>query len=255
NLVIGNYIGTDPSGTLDRGNSNLGIFISLSNSNTIGGTAAAARNVISGNDGGGIRINNSTTGNLIAGNYIGTDFPGTAAIPNPGDGVFSVGSGTTIGGLTDDGTAAHGPAPGTAPGNVIIGGARLANNGDLVAGNLIGLDRTGTVALSPGLGTGVTVDGAGNTVGGLSPNARNIISGNGDGIFLGGASAANNLVLNNYIGTDITGAVGQGNTGYGVYIYAAGANNPIGAPRPGNVVAAHRARGVFIAPSPRLIVH
>ena len=36
----------------------------------------------------------------------------------------------------------------------------------------------------------------------------------------------------------VTGAVGRGNTSYGVYITSAGANNAIGAPGAGNVVAA-----------------
>ena len=65
-------IGTDKSGTADRGNSNEGILIEGAPSNTIGGTTAAARNVISANHW-GIQIDGATaTGNLIEGNYVGT---------------------------------------------------------------------------------------------------------------------------------------------------------------------------------------
>ena len=77
NLVEGNLIGTDKSGTADRGNSNEGILIEGAAGNTVGGTTAAARNVISANQW-GIRIDGPTaTGNLIEGNDVGTDITGT----------------------------------------------------------------------------------------------------------------------------------------------------------------------------------
>ena len=53
NLVEGNFIGTDVTGTIDIGNSLDGVRI-VAAGNTIGGTAAGARNVISGNTGRGI---------------------------------------------------------------------------------------------------------------------------------------------------------------------------------------------------------
>ena len=56
NLIQGNFIGTDVNGTLDVGNTGDGVFITFGSCcNTIGGTAATAGNVISGNDGNGIR--------------------------------------------------------------------------------------------------------------------------------------------------------------------------------------------------------
>ena len=48
NVILGNFIGTDPTGTADVGNRDGGIFIDASN-NTIGGTAAGAGNVIAHN--------------------------------------------------------------------------------------------------------------------------------------------------------------------------------------------------------------
>src|SRR5262249_39734535 len=128
-----------------------------------------------------------------------------------------------------------------------------AGIGDLVAGNLIGLDKTGTIALNAHQGTGLDVNGASNTVGGLSPNARNVISGNGEGIIIP-SSASNNRFLNNDIGTDITGAVGLGNATYGVQIASAGANNVFGAPGAGNVVAASGSYGLLIQGAPLLVV-
>ncbi len=74
NVVQGNYIGTDVTGTIILANTGDGIlFDGGAHDNTIGGTAAGAGNVISGNAGDGIQITGSgTTGNVVEGNYIGT---------------------------------------------------------------------------------------------------------------------------------------------------------------------------------------
>jgi hypothetical protein len=139
NLVAGNYIGTDITGTVSLGRQN-GVLV-FGDDNTIGGTTASARNLISGNTSAGIGLNggNGTFGNVIQGNYIGTDASGTRAVPNgTGIGLLAVGN-NTIGG-TNSGA-----------GNLISG------NGDgvllndctniVIQGNLIGTDKTGTVAL------------------------------------------------------------------------------------------------------------
>ena len=58
-------------------------IVDSASNNTIGGTAAGARNVISGNGSDGVVfIDGSATGNLVAGNYIGTDVTGTMALGN-----------------------------------------------------------------------------------------------------------------------------------------------------------------------------
>lgn len=84
NAIQGNLIGTNAAGTADIGNSSAGIEINAS-ANGIGGATATTRNVISGNDGGGVVIGGGST-NLVQGNYIGTNLAGTTAIRNP-DGV------------------------------------------------------------------------------------------------------------------------------------------------------------------------
>jgi hypothetical protein len=102
--IEGNYIGTDGSGITDLGNTNKGVSVVFASGTTVGGTTAAARNVISGNDGSGLSIS-SSTGTRVLGNRIGTTAGGAAALGNALGGVettFSPASGTAIG----DGTAA-----------------------------------------------------------------------------------------------------------------------------------------------------
>jgi hypothetical protein len=85
NMIVGNYIGTDATGSSDVSTSYDGIVLGMeAEDNIIGGPSEADRNVISGM-GGGIRIfqiSGNTTGNVIEGNYIGTDRTGTQPLGN-----------------------------------------------------------------------------------------------------------------------------------------------------------------------------
>jgi parallel beta-helix repeat protein len=90
NQIRGNLIGTDASGTLDKGNGT-GILLNTgAANNTIGGATTSARNIISGTNV-GISTNTGGTnsnGNTIQGNYIGTAIDGTTALGNSGNGVL-----------------------------------------------------------------------------------------------------------------------------------------------------------------------
>jgi hypothetical protein len=104
NLVEGDFIGTDATGTKALGNAQHGVQVIGSAANTIGGTAAGAADVISGNGGSGVVLY-VAPGNLVEGNFIGTDATGTIALGNSEDGVSIYnGLGNTIGG-TGVGTA------------------------------------------------------------------------------------------------------------------------------------------------------
>src|SRR5262249_26552620 len=81
NQVQGNFIGTNAAGT-GRLPNGYGVTVEDASNNVIGGTAAGARNVISGNAN-GLRIAGlDATGNLVQGNFIGTDPSGTGSVPN-----------------------------------------------------------------------------------------------------------------------------------------------------------------------------
>ena len=186
NVIVGNWIGTNATGTAALGNGGDGVFVSGSSSVIIGGTAAGAGNLISSNATNGIEINDSTR-TLIQGNLIGLDQTGTLALGNHGAGV-----------LIDDGSVSNtvgSPVAGgrnfisgNAEGILITGSSTAATD---VAGNLIGTDVEGTAAVG-NLTAGVVVaGGTGATIGAADGPAGNVISGNiGDGIDIG-AGAVN----------------------------------------------------------------
>src|SRR5204863_459849 len=103
NSVQGNFIGLDVTGTRAISNTVEGVGIGDGSGNLVGGTNAAARNVISGNGFRGVSISgaNTATNNLVQGNFIGTDLTGTKAVPNLMSCVVSFVPSTTVGGTTN----------------------------------------------------------------------------------------------------------------------------------------------------------
>ncbi len=154
NVVAGDYIGTDITGTVAIANGNDGVEIdSGASDNTIGGLTSTPGtglgNVISANANDGVAITGTgTTGNVVAGNLIGTDVTGTVALGNLVDGVIidASASDNIIGGPT---AAARNIISANADAGVHI---YIAND-NLVEGNFIGTDKTGTVGLG-NLGSG-----------------------------------------------------------------------------------------------------
>jgi trimeric autotransporter adhesin len=85
NLIAGNLIGTDATGTLDRGNIGNGILVTAGSSgNTVGGSPG---NVISGNDANGVLVNGQSKQTIVSGNLVGLAASGTTALGNRLDGV------------------------------------------------------------------------------------------------------------------------------------------------------------------------
>lgn len=211
NTIQGNYVGLDPTGKQPRPNHD-GITVFGSSNNTIGGTTAAARNVISGNRFAGISVGNAWD-NLIQGNFVGTDAAGTAPI---GNGTYGIEIFRSVGGNPPTGNLIGGTAPGA--GNLISGnqtGIDIGQPGTTVQGNLVGTDATGMKKLGNGVGIRITiyVNPADTLVGGTAPGARNVISGNTQGVYIGGTGSK---LQGNFVGTDITGMTALGNEGGGV---------------------------------------
>jgi hypothetical protein len=242
-VLEGNYIGTDASGTRPLGNTVSGFYLQAPGENgaQIGGTFPGAGNLISAN---GIGLDLAGSYSVVQGNRIGTDVTGTLPLGNhTGVRVDIAGDGRNMIGGTDPGA-----------GNLISGNdigiltdPEVPYN--VIQGNLVGTDITGTQAL--GNGTGVLLGSSANLLGGTADGARNIISGNRqDGVWLDSDSADNNLVEGNYIGTDITGAQLLGNGGDGVRILSNQGSGAIGnqiggaIPGAGNVISNNGGDGI-----------
>ncbi len=207
-VIAGCYVGTTPDGSLAKSN-DLGILISGSSNNTIGGTGPHDRNLISGNATDGISIVSSSN-NLILGNEIGTDITGKYAVPNRNDGIeVTSSSGTTIGGTSaGTGNLISGNTLSGIALDAIPGGSNTA--GTLIEGNFIGVDATGGNALANQNDGIVQNGGDKTTIGGTVEGAGNMISGNtNEGISMG--TGNDSLVQGNFIGTDVTGKKAVGN--------------------------------------------
>lgn len=259
NTVSGNFIGTDAAGTSALGNGTGIALTGGANNNLIGGDTAGERNLISGNSSLGIVIAGAgTADNVVSGNFIGVDASGAAALANAGNGVIIGGGATanTVGGtVAGEGNLISG----NALTGVRIGGSGTSNN--LVVGNLIGTDVTGTAAIPNATGGAPTLaavqiasGASANVIGGSLPAAANLISGNaGDGVaVIGGASG--NAILGNLVGVDGSGAVALPNGRHGVIVWS-DPQNPVDAPNntigglgggEGNVIAGHPQKGVAI---------
>ena len=203
-LLSGNYLGTDITGMLGRGNTNFGVQLQGSSSDNIIGVDGDGiqdldeRNVISAN-GSGIRMQSGGTGNnnVIAGNFIGTDVSGSQALGNSSNGIDITGSfsnsiiGTNADGLSDE-----------LEGNVISSnggdGIRLFNTNDnLVAGNYIGVGADGLVPLGNNLRGVFLVGTSASNIVGYSPSMAN----------------ADELVVGNFIKNNTQTGIGVASTG------------------------------------------
>jgi hypothetical protein len=251
NDILGNYIGTERNGTSALGNSEEGVLMFGVSDNTVGGTTAVARNVISGNLEDGIQISGNAsigvaTGNEVLGNFIGTKANGTEALGNVQDGVDIFDTRVNAVGGTADG--ARNIISGNQDDGVEISG-NLATDNE-VLGNFVGTDDGGTTDVGNGNdGVEISSGADDNIIGGTAASARNLISGNGnDGVqIIGGLAAKDNQVLGNFIGTNVTGNVALGNSNEGVDIQQAEANVVGGTVTGGrNVISGNVGDGVVI---------
>jgi CSLREA domain-containing protein len=236
NAVQGNYVGTDTTGTVPVGNGT-GISIGDAIDNLIGGSVPGARNVVSGNSRGiGIFGNG---GNTVKGNYVGTDASGEARLDNIFEGItLEHSSQNVIGGSN------------AADRNVVSANQwgvwiRGFSNANVVAGNYIGTNASGSSAMGNRTGIIVGEFSENNTIGGAGPSAGNVIAGSDTGVEIIQASNGNTL-QGNFIGTDRSGAADLGNEA-GISIDQADKNMIGGvAAGSGNTIAHNRGNGVHV---------
>lgn len=257
NFVMANRIGLDIDGEGIVGNGGAGVHIlGGARDNSIGGATAGQGNVISGNGGDGIHIEGTST--LEAHSASSVALPGVADSETPIASIlFAAQKSSSTIGLTrvKDGVATtylstvSAPSTATAnsasPGDYLYEPLRTTRN--LVAGNYIGTNKSGTISRGND-GNGVRVDKGAITnwigikydnEGVILDGARNIISGNDQhGIAVRGLGSYSYLtttlvsvdgrfadldtslvfVSGNYIGTDVTGEADLGNSLDGVLI-------------------------------------
>jgi hypothetical protein len=237
NVVLGNRVGVDVFGTNAVPNGLSGVSIAGPR-NQIGGAEPGAGNLLSGNAQNGIYLSSlAASNNVIAGNRVGVTAAGNARRANGIVGIYVDGAPrNTIGGR----------APGE--GNVVSGNGQsgvllvgAGATGNLVLGNRIGTDATGTLAIANGAdGVGVS-NAPGNFVGGPEPEERNVVSGNNlAGVFVGGVTASNNVIAGNFIGTDWLGRRAIPNLNPGIYISAPRTRIGGSTPGAGNLISGNQ---------------
>ena len=197
NKVLGNYIGTDVNGLVDVGNE-VGVTILSATNTEIGGVGANEGNLISGNNSGGVFLNEAE-GTLLQGNKIGTQLDGDSVLVNIG--VSPVVSVTGISLFESDGNTIGGLVPNS--GNVIaVQGTGLSvqlSDSNEIYRNRIGVDSTGTKALANGQ-AGIQIRGSGNRIGsGFSKDSNTIAFQEFDGIRISGNESIGNFIFNNSI--------------------------------------------------------
>jgi hypothetical protein len=253
-------VGFSSFGVLLQGTS--GVAISNDDIGTANGTSAIGNGVglgvsgglknsiiddtISANLGDGVALV-TTSGNIIEGDHIGTDFSGENRLGNGGVGVLvNDSSGNFVGepGFGDT-ISANGVQ------GVRITGSTATKN--VVAGDFIGTDTLGKIPLGNGTDktdehSGVIILGgaSGNTIGGTTTSARDVISGNGyDGVHICSGDNSN-TVEGDDIGMGANGTLGLGNGQVGVEVDSGSAGNVIGVSGAGNTIADNLASGVWL---------
>lgn len=225
NVVAGNRIGTNAAGTAASAN-DIGIELEAANNRvggvtgtTPGGACTGDCNLISGNHIYGIATRGAmvATDNLIQGNFVGVDVTGTMALSDQTSGMDICSARNQIGGTI---AAARNLVSGNDNDGICIGcGCSTGSGNNVVEGNYVGVDTTGTVAIPGHANSGVRAEAVriggdiGLSSGGPCTGACNLISGNMKGII---TDDDDGEIVGNFIGTDFSGQSPIPNTTSGI---------------------------------------
>jgi len=255
NLIIGNYIGTDatglsalPNGEEFKQQGSAGIMLaSLAKNNRIGNATTMGRNIISGNNNTGLRIEwSGAEGNIVQGNYFGVGCDGRTCIPN-GQAGLAIGRGARFNLIGGDSAACANIISGNFSSGVQFARASSQNR---FKGNYVGTNAS-LSGVVPNAHNGLYFYGTqeegyplDNLIG-----PGNIICGNGveppfdwAGISVDNNGTAGNQFFGNYIGQDPSGRLQAGQP-YGILVQHGSHNNVFG---PGNMIAHSRYDGVLV---------
>jgi parallel beta-helix repeat protein len=281
NVVQGNRIGTDASGSVPLANTSSGILLShpvsgperaaAASENTVGGADPRAGNIVSGNEGGGIVVVRGT-GNRILGNLVGLDASGGRPVPNEGDGIaIEDADRTTVSGNT---SSANG---GTGIYVQDISHDHADTTRNRITGNLVGTDTEGVRDFGNGHSGLLVLDATDTVIGGTAARYRNTVAHNGGyGIYVTswhfrtrateiignnvgldseggpGGNRRGGLIVEDTEGTKVTANVLSGNTGPGLAVVGSGAldtlvtGNRVGTDASGRRQRANRAAGIVV---------
>jgi parallel beta-helix repeat protein len=236
--ILGNYIGTNASGTTALLNLGGGVFTDFTTSVYLGGLDSGGGNLISGNVGAGAFLRNSAPitsvqGHQIYGNWIGTNVYGTGALGNSEHGLYLASPYCFVGFASASNVISANGLQG-----LHVAGPESKNN--YIYSNFIGTTYDGTRPLgnnSVGLWLRETSDNelVGNVVG----------SNQGHGILISDPSSHGNVMRGNAVGTNLGGATDLGNQSTGIHV--SGYDTRIGGPfsEDANVIA-YNSDGVIV---------
>ncbi len=190
----------------------------------------------------GIEISGTSHDNIIAENYVGCNYNATDTLSNThGIELLSGPYHNTIGGssISDRNIFS---------GNNHVGIRVVNSNSNIIKGNYVGLNRTGDGAVRNF--DGISIEGTSkyNLIGGYTSAERNYVSGNDAyGIPVFGTGCSYNIIVGNYVGTDITGTDSIPNT-YGVLFDDGASYNRLGGQHAGagNLLSGNSGYGVFL---------
>ena len=235
NVLVGNHVVS---------NAENGIHIWGGHQAQVGGTSADLRNVISSNWNYGIRIDGSTWGNVLEGNYIGVDPSGSKALSNRFVGVLVMAPSNRIGGAA---VGARNVISGNGSAGIMLSGADAYGN--VVEGNYCGVNAAGNAAI-PNVSGIQLAAASNNTIEG------NVLSGNVNyGLHLQ-VACHGNTVAGNFIGTDAAGTAAVSNTYEGIVINADCGDNQIGGDDEAgrNVIAGNGYHGIYVSANTGLVI-
>lgn len=218
NEVIGNFVGTDVTGTIAIGNgyAGVGVYYGATN-NTIGtdldGTDDALEgNLIVGNASYGVQLWNGDS-NTVRGNSIGVDVTEAATLGSTNTGI-QLGGGSSSNQIGGTSALAANVIGGSNLSGINLTGSGTINN--VIEGNFIGTNSSQTIDLGVA-GTGVFIedDASSNTIGGIGGGEGNVIAYSGsDGVALISSGTTGNEIRGNSIYANAGQGIDLNDDGY-----------------------------------------